>query len=613
MHAALFALAALPAYARAAGEPSYLGPVAAVASPDGKIVYVADYDAGRISVVDVDCGEANRTIVVQSQPTGLVLSVNGAVLYVTCGGARGVVRIIDTRTGNVRGEVAVGHTPMGPALSRDGSRLYVCNRFNNDVSVIDVAVSRELARVRVTREPVAAAVGAEGKTVFVANHLPADPSNAEVVSAVVTAIDAKTHETATIRLPNGSTGVRGLCASPDGKFVYVTHSLSRYHLPTTQVERGWISTNALSIIDADAKTRINTVLLDDVERGAANPWGVAVTADGKWICVSHAGTNELSVIDAPAMMAKLASRSAAPASNRAYDGGNGASSHVAVCDDLTFLTGLRRRVALAGVGPRGIAVLGERGFVCEYFSDTLGVVTLTAANAPTRQIALGPSPVMTQKRRGEMLFNSAELCLQNWLSCETCHPDARTDGLNWDLMNDGLGNPKNTRSMLLVHETPPAMASGVRPSAQEAVRAGLRHIQFTVRAEEDAAAIDAYLKALEPVSTPYRSRGGLSESARRGERLFFDEKIGCGVCHPVPRFTDLKPYDVRSQGSHDRTGAFDTPTLIECWRTAPYMHDGSYTTLRELIERGRHGATHGAVNDLTPEQIQDLVEFMLSL
>ena len=43
--------------------------------------------------------------------------------------------------------------------------------------------------------------------------------------------------------------------------------------------------------------------------------------------------------------------------------------------------------------------------------------------------------------------------------------------LNWDLLNDGVGNPKNTRSLLLAHKTPPAMFLGVRANAEAAVRA----------------------------------------------------------------------------------------------------------------------------------------------
>ena len=59
--------------------------------------------------------------------------------------------------------------------------------------------------------------------------------------------------------------------------------------------------------------------------------------------------------------------------------------------------------------------------------------------------------------------------------------------------------------------------------------------------------------------------------------------------------------------------AFDTPTLIEVWRTAPYMYNGQFTTVKELLVEGKHGTTRGGVKRLTTQQIDDLVEFVLSL
>ena len=50
--------------------------------------------------------------------------------------------------------------------------------------------------------------------------------------------------------------------------------------------------------------------------------------------------------------------------------------------------------------------------------------------------------------------------------------------MNWDLMNDGIGNPKNCKSMILAHETPPSMISGIRERAELAVRKGYTLIQF---------------------------------------------------------------------------------------------------------------------------------------
>jgi cytochrome c peroxidase len=157
------------------------------------------------------------------------------------------------------------------------------------------------------------------------------------------------------------------------------------------------------------------------------------------------------------------------------------------------------------------------------------------------------------------------------------------------------------------------MSEGVRSTGEDAVRAGIRHIQFMVRPEEDAVAIDEYLKTLTAVPSPYLVDGQLSAAALRGKAIFFNEKVGCARCHPEPLYTDLKMHNVGSRGKYDRRNDFDTPTLIEVWRTAPYMHDGKYSTLKEIFTEGRHGAIGGSLDGLSEQDIDDLVEFVLSL
>jgi mono/diheme cytochrome c family protein len=410
-------------------------------------------------------------------------------------------------------------------------------------------------------------------------------------------------------------------------------------MPAMQLERGWMNTNAMSIIDARTKKLLGTVLLDDVDLGAANPWGVTTTADSKTICVSHAGTHEVSVIDAAGLLDKLASRISPlpqagegpgvravdptrPASTalvRLSSAKNGAYSlspiNTNVSNDLTFLVGLRRRIKLEGNGPRGLAAVGSTLYVAEYFSDALGVVALDPhVSQPVSQLALGTVPAPTTERLGERLFNDADLCFQHWQSCASCHPDARVDGLNWDLMNDGLGNPKNTRSMLLVHEGGPTMWLGVRESAAAAVRSGITHILFGVRPESDAQAIDGYLKSLCPVPSPRLVDGQLSVAAHRGKKVFFDPRVGCGRCHPEPYYSDQSLHDVGSAGRYDKPAdRFTTPRLMEAWRTAPYMHDGQYLTIKELLVRGKHGLKGAETRKLSDKEIDDLVEFVLSL
>ena len=625
---------------------NFLGPCALVASKDGRTLYVANADAGQIAFVDVPSRRVIRSIRMPSEPTGLALSPDGCRLYVTCAAARSTVLAIDAASGKVTARIAAGHTAIGPAVAPDGKRLYVCNRFSNDISVIDLRTNEEVVRVPAVREPFAAAVTPDGRSVVVINHLPAGRADLYPVSGAVTVVDTKTRETTTVRLRDGATGLRGVCVSPDGRYAYVTHVQARYELPTTQVGYGWMNANALSIIDTAESRLVNTVLLDDMEMGAANPWGVACTADGKWVCVTHAGSHEVSLIDAPALLAKLLAMAVGPDAgsvgevvyddrnevldyfrrHRAGLSGKGEAGDyeqrdlyalgtvAGVSNDLTFLAGLRRRIRLNGNGPRGVTVAGSNAYVAEYFTDTVAVIPLEAkAGSRAGTIALGPKPQLTARRRGRMLFNDAALCFEQWQSCASCHPDARTDGLNWDLLNDGMGNLKNAKSLLLAHQTPPAMAAAVRDSAEVGVRAGITHILFGKCREADAVAIDEYLKSLRPVPSPHLVNGRLSPAARRGKRLFFSDKAGCAKCHPAPLYTDLQIYDVTSKSPYDYRADFDTPTLIETWRTAPYLHDGRYTTLKELIIKGKHGKERGDVGSLTRDEINGLVEFVLSL
>ncbi len=609
----LVACGAMAGMAASSQAAKYLGPGSVAASPDGKTLYVANEDANQIAVVTPD-GKTTKTITVPAKPTGLAVCPDGKLL-VTCIGTKSPVCLIDAATGKIEATITAGHTARGPAISPDGKKAYVCNQFDNDISVIDLEGKKEVARVAANREPMSAAVTPDGKTVFVSNLLPIDRADAYDVAAEITAIDTASNATTNIRLPNGSSSVIGVCTSPDGKYAYAVHILARYQMPTTQLERGWMNTNAISVIDAAEKKLVNTVLLDDVDLGAANPWGVACTADSALICVTHAGTHELSVIDAPALIEKLLGMPAEKEDGKYDDRGIYSSATAAdVPNDLAFLVGLRRRIRLDGKGPRGLAIIGDKAYAAEYFSDTLAVIDLTPSPAKrSTSVPLGPKPELTVQRQGELFFQDASLCFQHWQSCVSCHPGSRTDGLNWDLMNDGMGNPKNVRSMLLSHRTPPSMSSGIRPTAEVAVRSGITHIQFAVRPESDAVAIDEYLKALKPVPSPALENGKLSAAAERGKKIFFSKEINCAKCHPEPLYTDLLMHDVGSKGQYDRRDDFDSPTLIECWRTAPYMHDGRYTTLKELFTVGKHGKKGGPVDKLSAQEIDDLVEFVRSL
>jgi len=605
----LMALLAAAVFAEPRSEsPNYLSPSTLVADPRGGKLYIAEHTANQVAVFDLSSGRVERVIALPGRPSGLAISTDGARLYVTAGGVAGKIHIVDTDRATVTDSIEVGHTPMAPVLSADGKTLYVTNRFDNDVSMIDLASKATLSRMRVVREPVAAVLSLDGKRLFVANQLPAGPADAETVAATVSVLDLEERrKIADIALPDGSTGLRAMATSPEGRYLYVTHILARYRLPTSQIERGWVHTNAVTIIDTEHLEALNTVLLDDTTLGAANPWGVAVSPGGDWLCIAHSGTHEVSVIDLPGLHRKLEQ---AAEGQRVSDVSTAATD---VPNDLSFLAGLRKRVRLDGIGPRDLIIVGATAYTPEYFSDSLAVVDLEAEAGPrARSIQLGPERLLTMERRGEMIFHDAEHTLQKWLSCVSCHPDGgRPDGLNWDLILDGVGNAKNTKSLLLAHQTPPTTITGTRANAEVSVRSGFLHIEFSSVPETDAVAVDAYLKSLEPVPSPFLVNGRLGTAALRGREVF--ERTGCGGCHGGPLLTDMQRHVVGTGRGAEKETPYDTPTLVEIWRTAPYLHDGRARTLKDIFDSTGNGWSHSLANRLNESEIDDLAAYVRTL
>ena len=131
-------------------------------------------------------------------------------------------------------------------------------------------------------------------------------------------------------------------------------------------------------------------------------------------------------------------------------------------------------------------------------------------------------------------------------------------------------------------------------------------------------------------------QGSVSSEARRGSELFFGE-AGCVACHLGDSFTDGRfhvlghgwdedagAYADRGRaevtGRPEDEGAFKTPTLRDVALRAPYLHDGSASTLREVVELYERGGGPGPNHSelLRPLELSDaerdaLVAFLEAL
>ena len=559
------------------------------------ITDVAVGDAGQVilscrgdkslKITDPQGRQVVKTIPLQQTPTGVIAKEGKA--YVSCFDTRGEIVTVDLKEGKIVNTVPVGAGAEAPAWSKEEDKIFVCNRFAGTVSEVDVKNGKVTREVKVLREPSKVVVSPDGKYLFVANALPAQRADVDYVACCVSVIDlASFQKVKDIRLENGSNALRGATLSPDGKYLFVSHNLGRFTVPTSQLQQGWMNTNAMSVVDVASLEFKGAVLLDEPERGAAGVWGVECTPG--YLIVSHSGTHEISVIDYPELIKKF----------EAYP------DKMALNYDLHFLYGIRERIALKGNGPRDFIVRDQEVIVPMFFSDDLNRYDLNTKQLS--EVALNPGRQETMAQKGERIFNDAAFCFQNWQSCNGCHPgDARTDGMNWDLMNDGVGNSKNCKSLLLSLETPPCMISGIRANAHVANRAGFKYIQFMELKEEDAACVDAYVASLKPVPSPYLVDGELSEKAKKGRKVF--ERLKCDACHSGPYYTDMKMHRIGEDIEFEQ--GWDTPTLIEVWRTAPYLFDGRAATMEEVFGVYKHGVD----KKLSKTDLDALVEYVNSL
>lgn len=287
-----------------------------------------------------------------------------------------------------------------------------------------------------------------------------------------------------------------------------------------------------------------------------------------------------------------------------------------------------------------------------------------AAPAPADNL-----PNASRIKLGEMLFWDPRLSRKSSMSCASCHNPA----LGW---SDGLPTAVGFDMQILGRATPTIINSafntiqmwdGRKADLEEQAlgpiaAAGEMNLALTemvtrlqaipgykpefekaypgqgISEVTVARAIASFERTVLSTESPFdRWRKGdekaINASAKHGFELFTG-KANCAICHQGFNFTDngFHNIGVKDPGStpdvgrfaqrkvKSMQGAFKTPTLRDVALTAPYMRNGAYLTLTEVVEHYNRG---GDVKDnldinmvplnLTHEECQDIVAFMETL
>ena len=201
------------------------------------------------------------------------------------------------------------------------------------------------------------------------------------------------------------------------------------------------------------------------------------------------------------------------------------------------------------------------------------------------------------------------------------------DGLTYDIEADGIGvNPVDNRTLRGIYDTDPFKWTG--KNVDLARQCGARLAVFFTRIDPftpaELQALNDYTVTVPRPPNRHRPLGApLTEAQRRGKRLFerrwrndgseIPLRGRCITCHFAPYYTDRTQQDVGVKQPSDTTGLFDVPHLNNIYDSAPYRHNGMAHTLEEIWTRFNPYDEHGVTNDMTKDQLNDLIEYLKTL
>lgn len=546
-------------------EPS-VKPRALALLPDDSKLYVAGQTANAVFVVDARKHKLLRSIPVAAAPVGVVAAPDGSAVYAVSHEAA-VVTKIDPRKDAVVATLPVAEHPWGASVSADGRSLFVSHLLQHGgVTTIDTRSFMIKSAVELAEQP-------------------AHPENKALPQGVARGVYAV--------VPRPGT-------SSEAGELWVPHLLLAIH--TAQPALDFQSTvfPTVSTLDAGGAAEGRRLLFAPLDNSAATgaftdvvsgPRALAFTPDGALALVADGQSEDVLVFDA--------------------------QEGVEV--------GLVRPLPAAFL--EGIAVehSGRRAWVHGRNSNNVVALTLDASGAPPAVVAgtvdLGADPMPPKLRHGQRLFytaNSAAFPITRnfWVACSSCHLEGATDAVTWQFSVGPRDTPSNAGGPI---NTGFLLRQALRNSVvdyditDQIEQGGSYHRSDPANLADLSDLADFVNYAIPFPQNPYRAAdGSLTAQQLRGKDLFL---AGCastchsgyyltdsgagnptldengpivlhdiGTCVTDGPFTD-RPAPDEIVGKMHGACNFDTPTLRGIAATAPYFHDGSAATLRDVVDR----------------------------
>ncbi|MEZ5939799.1 MAG: cytochrome c peroxidase [Planctomycetaceae bacterium] len=372
-------------------------------------------------------------------------------------------------------------------------------------------------------------------------------------------------------LPVTIHNIGGLAWGDDSELQATCQKLHPYPTTVSNIASGLVIENLLLTLQFDSEQGTLKVRhekeLGTPSQGAADPAGIAVNANGE-LFIAAAGV-----------------------------------------DHLLQLTAQHEVYGRLDIGRHPAQVIADeehnRCFVLESFTPGIRVVDMQNG-ATLTQLAFGTTTEKSPAQRGEELFLDARTSQFQWMSCQSCHSRAHTNGRLADTFGDGTeGAPKQVPSLLGTRDNNPWAWNGSMQTLHGQVTKSFHSTMHSPdTSARDVMDVVAYLHSLDP-APPLQVNN--EEFVSSGQSVFNDR--GCQRCHIPPlTFTSDLTYDV---GLADENGLkkYNPPSLRGVGQRFGFFHDLRAPTLESVFEEYGHQLD----DSLTPQELRALVAYLQSL
>jgi DNA-binding beta-propeller fold protein YncE/cytochrome c553 len=564
-------------------------------SRDGQLLACTNRDSGTVTIVDLQSHKKQAEFSVGKKPEGITFLGASHQLAVAVYGAD-QVQFWDADTAKQTGTTELFDEPYGVVTNSSGDRVFVTLDFPGRVVEIDSKTFKIVRQIDAGKFVRGIAISPTGDRLYIT----------EFYTTIVKAIDLATGQVVD-QWKGASTDnlLRHIVVHPTRPKAYISHIRSR----VTAVHGQGSIFPYVSVVDTEPgeERRRKRIPMDGFFSilVTANPWETAISPDGKQAFVVFGGTNDMFVCS--------------------------------VIDDDYRELGYLKYLRL-GANPRAVRVAPDGQTVYVYNALDFTVVGYdTKTFKQVASVTISKNPLSDEILAGKKLFYVAlqPMVGRRWISCSSCHPDGEPDGRTWH-NPEGLRNTQSLAGMAWTH---PIHWSADRDEVQDfehTIRGQLMQGRGLIRGTVHPSlekpnkglstsldAVAAYSNSHTVLLSPF-AKNGISESATRGQKIFTSAKTACATCHGGPFYSDSAPRTAAEIVRHDvGTGnddpsekmgpAFDTPTLLGVYRTAPYLHHGGAATLAEVLRKQNANDKHGVTSHLSDSQVVDLVEFLKSL